>query len=123
MVYKNIRICLAAYNCNAMHSILYKVFKLRLDVYKRQVVILSLITVILFSLMRIENKKARKGGKGKISYSFLKYPHFWISTGILFFYLCAETAINGWLVTYFKDTGIMNTNTAQALSSILWRCV
>lgn len=84
------------------------------------VVILSLITVILFSLMRIENKKARKGGKGKISYSFLKYPHFWISTGILFFYLCAETAINGWLVTYFKDTGIMNTNTAQALSSILW---
>ncbi len=84
------------------------------------VVILSLITVILFSLMRIENKKARKGGKGKISYSFLKYPHFWISTGILFFYLCAETAINGWLVKYFKDTGIMNTNTAQALSSILW---
>ena len=80
----------------------------------------SIMVVLLFSIMKVENKRPVKGKRVKVSYSFLKDSHFWVSTGLLFFYLCAETAINGWLVTYFKDTGLMTTSIAQMLSSLLW---
>ncbi|MEM1484759.1 MFS transporter [Oscillospiraceae bacterium PP1C4] len=56
-----------------------------------------------------------KGEKG-FFYSF----RFWLCTGILFFYLCAEATAIGWLVTYFKDSGIMSTTLAQSTSAILW---
>ncbi|MCK9479492.1 MAG: MFS transporter [Firmicutes bacterium] len=82
--------------------------------------LMSLLVVVLFSFMSIENKKKDKGKAVEVSYAFLRDLHFWTSTGILFFYLCAEAAINGWLVTYFKDTGIISTNIAQMLSSLLW---
>jgi FHS family glucose/mannose:H+ symporter-like MFS transporter len=39
---------------------------------------------------------------------------------ILFFYLCTEQVINGWLVTYFKDSGILSDTFAQSMASLLW---
>ncbi len=38
----------------------------------------------------------------------------------MFSYMCAEQAVNGWLVTYFKDSGIMSGSLAQIMSSLLW---
>lgn len=84
------------------------------------VVILALIMLVCFAIMKIDNKRPEKAEKKKLSFSFFKDPHFLISTGILFFYLCTETAINGWLVTYFKDAGIMGDAYAQTLASLLW---
>ncbi|MGL6174585.1 MAG: MFS transporter [Cellulosilyticaceae bacterium] len=57
------------------------------------------------------------------SYGFLKNKKFLISVGILFFYLCAETTINGWLITYLKDTGVMSTGYAQVMASLLWMLI
>lgn len=62
----------------------------------------------------------KKKEKIKISYKFLRNTYFWISAGILFFYLCAEAAINGWLVKYFIDSKIMTIQYAQMLASLLW---
>lgn len=45
---------------------------------------------------------------------------FWLNTAIMFFYLCAEGSLIGWLVTYFKDSGIMSTSLAQTMQSLLW---
>ena len=39
---------------------------------------------------------------------------------ILFFYLCAEQGTIGWLITYFKDTGILPKEYSQITSSIQW---
>lgn len=83
------------------------------------IVVLAAISILLFSRMEIDDS-AKKTGKVKISYSFLKYKPFWISVGIFFFYLCAEAAINGWIVKYFVDSGIMTTEYAQMLASLLW---
>ena len=58
--------------------------------------------------------------KVKISYEFLKNRYFLISAGIIFFYLCAEATINGWLVKYFIDSRIMTIEYAQMLASLLW---
>ena len=45
---------------------------------------------------------------------------YWLNTAILTFYLCAESATMGWLVTYFNDTGLMGQTFAQITSSLLW---
>lgn len=54
------------------------------------------------------------------SRTFLKSVPYWMNVGILFFYLCAEASIIGWLVTYFRDSGIMSTALAQSTASIMW---
>lgn len=39
---------------------------------------------------------------------------------MLFCYISTEYAIVGWLVTYFKDTGILPANLAQMMNSLFW---
>lgn len=39
---------------------------------------------------------------------------------ILFFYISTEYAIVTWLVTYFKDTGILSPEVSQMMTSLLW---
>ncbi|MDY0304604.1 MAG: MFS transporter, partial [Sphaerochaeta sp.] len=57
-----------------------------------------------------------KGGESE----FLKSGDFWLNTAILFFYLCNESSIMGWLVTYFTDSGRLSPALAQTTSSALW---
>lgn len=52
--------------------------------------------------------------------AFARSFGFWLNTAIMFFYLCAEGSLIGWLVTYFKDSGIMSTSLAQTMQSLLW---
>ena len=86
------------------------------------IILLTLISNFLFSKMKIKEKNKTKENEGKkeISYEFLKLKVFWINAGILFFYLCAESAINGFMVKYFVDTKIMSLGYAQVLASLLW---
>lgn len=39
---------------------------------------------------------------------------------MLFFYVATEFAINGWLVTYFQDIGVLSDSQAQLMSSLYW---
>jgi fucose permease len=52
--------------------------------------------------------------------SYLRNPSYYLIGGLMFFYLGAENAVNGWAVAYLKDTGIMSTTLAQSVLSILW---
>ncbi len=45
---------------------------------------------------------------------------YWLNVSILLFYLCGESGGTGWLVTYFKDTGLMAQSFAQISSSLMW---
>ena len=83
------------------------------------IMFLCIISMLLFSRMKIENTR-KETKKVKISYEFLRNRDFLISSGILFFYLCAEAAINGWMVKYFIDSNIMTIKYAQMLASLLW---
>ncbi len=83
------------------------------------IIILAIISIILFSKMKIDDEVKNKKKK-IISYEFLKNKYFWIGAGILFFYLCAEATINGWMVKYFVDSKIMTIQYAQILASLLW---
>ncbi|HEY8890829.1 MAG TPA: MFS transporter [Clostridium sp.] len=83
------------------------------------IIILAIISIFLFSKMKI-NDAPKKKKNIKKSYEFLKSSYFWISAGIMLFYLCAEATINGWLVKYFIDSNIMTIKYAQILASLLW---
>jgi fucose permease len=83
------------------------------------IIILCIISIFLFSRLKIEDIK-KNARSAKVSYQFMKSSYFWISAGIVFFYLCAEATINGWLVKYFIDTKIMSIEYAQMLASLLW---
>lgn len=55
-----------------------------------------------------------------IDKSFLKQKSFYLASVILFCYVSTEYAINGWLVTYFQDRGLLGDTMAQMMSSLLW---
>lgn len=86
------------------------------------IVVLAIISIYLFSKMKIDDisKDTQNTEKVKISYEFLKDRYFLICTGVIFFYLCSEATINGWLVKYFIDSNIMTIEYAQMLASLLW---
>lgn len=81
------------------------------------IIILAIISMFLFSKMKINDVAKRKEN---ISYEFLKSRNFLIVAGIIFFYLCVESAVNGWIVKYFVDSDILTTEYAQMLASLLW---
>ena len=51
---------------------------------------------------------------------FYRSFDYWLNVSILLFYLCGESGGTGWLVTYFKDTGLMAQSFAQISSSLMW---
>ncbi|MGE4464812.1 MFS transporter [Sphaerochaeta sp.] len=75
---------------------------------------------VLFSLSRSSlsgKPKAKQNDEGR---AFMRSGKYWLNTFILFFYLCGEASVIGWLVTYFNDTGRLSPALAQTTSSALW---
>ncbi len=67
------------------------------------------------------------GGKVKnakekqvIDWSFLHAPRFWLLTGLLFCQNAAEQSVTGWMVTYFKGSGIIAGSLAAYTVTVMW---
>ena len=80
---------------------------------------LAVLQMVDYLLVPLPAEKIEKSVKS-IDRSFLKSKAFWLASAILFFYVSTEYAINGWLVTYFQDIGVLSDNIAQMMSSLLW---
>lgn len=81
---------------------------------------MGILSLTLYALMPVEEfAKKEKSGTEK-SWGFFKEPLFFLCTATLFFYLCAEQGVIGWLVTYFEDTGLLNASLAQIMASVQW---
>ena len=78
------------------------------------VMLLALVLIILSRLS--SSRPERKKGEAGIPKSL----GFWLNTFVMFFYLCAEASLIGWLVTYFQDAGIFPDAISTAMQSILW---
>lgn len=81
---------------------------------------IGILSWILYLLMPIENDKVEKTEKGKGGLGFFAEPIFYLCTGTLFFYLCVEQGVIGWLITYFEDTGLLSASLSQLMASVLW---
>lgn len=78
--------------------------------------VVQLVDYLVVPLPEVKGEKSVKS----IDKSFLKQRSFYLAAAILFFYVSTEYAINGWLVTYFQDMGILSDTMAQMMSSLLW---
>ena len=83
------------------------------------ITVLCLVQLAVYCKMGLPAENITKSIK-KVDRSFLKNKSFWLGAAILFFYISAEYAIVNWLVTYFKDTGILSAQVSQLMTSLLW---
>lgn len=80
------------------------------------VIIMALIAISLFMTMG----KLPRGNKHQDSeWTFLKYTSFMIIAGLMFLYLCCESAVNGWLVTYMTHKN-MSMSFSQSMPALMW---
>ena len=83
------------------------------------IVVLCVLQVLVYLKMSLPAEKITKSIKS-VDRSFLRNRNFWLGAAILFFYISTEYAIVNWLVTYFKDTGVLSAEVSQLMSSLLW---
>ena len=83
------------------------------------IIVLCLVQVAVYAKMALPVENITKSIK-TVDRSFLGNKSFWLGAAILFFYISAEYAIVNWLVTYFKDTGVLSAEVSQLMSSLLW---
>lgn len=79
---------------------------------------LGLVMWIIFQFTPFEKNTVQK--KEKTDWGFLKSKHFWLLTGLLFFQNAAEISVNGWLVTYFKGSGILSGALSAYTITVMW---
>lgn len=77
------------------------------------------VQCIVYARMQLPEESARKSVRS-MDRSFLREPRFWLGAFMLFFYISAEYAIVGWLVTYFQDIGALSADLSQLMNSLLW---
>ena len=61
-----------------------------------------------------------QSAKAAIDWSFLRSYQFWLLTGLLFCQNAAEQSVVGWMVTYFKDSGIIAGTLAAYTVTVMW---
>ena len=82
---------------------------------------MGILNWLMYFNIPLENDKVIKKENNKDSaMGFVKEPLFYICTATLFFYLCAEQGVIGWMITYFKDTGLLTESLSQITASVLW---
>lgn len=81
---------------------------------------LGVVSMVTSLFMKMDSIPcARPAGK-ESAFSFLKERRFLSSMAIMFFYLCVEASVMGWIVTYYNDSGAAGDDSAQLLTSLLW---
>ncbi len=61
-----------------------------------------------------------RGGKDGTDTSFLHSGRFWLLTGLIFCQNAAETSVTGWMVTYFKGSGIITGVLSTYTVTVMW---
>jgi fucose permease len=64
---------------------------------------LGLTVSLAFTRLPAAADKPAAAGQSRQSFAFLRDPAYLIFGGMMFFYLCAEYSVNGWLVTYLQS--------------------
>ncbi|MDO5441218.1 MAG: MFS transporter [Bacillota bacterium] len=82
-------------------------------------VIMGIISWLLYHKLPVDEAGTVVVKKEK-NYGFFKEKLFYVIFACLFFYLCAEQGIIGWMVSYFKDTGLLREPFASASATIQW---
>lgn len=80
---------------------------------------MGVLSWLMYLMIPVDEVKEEKK-TGDKSWGFFREPMFLLCTATLFFYLCAEQGVIGWMVTYFEDTGLLSASLSQMMASIQW---
>ena len=85
------------------------------------VFLLAALGVVLWLVyLKTPMEGKAKGQKTAIDWSFLRSTQFWLLTGLLFCQNAAEQSVTGWMVTYFKGSGIIAGTLAAYTVTVMW---
>ena len=83
--------------------------------------IMGILSWLIYYMIPLKNDSVEKSEKhSQGGFGFFKEPLFYICTLTMFFYLCAEQGVIGWMITYFKDTELLPASLSQVTASVLW---
>ncbi len=88
----------------------------RFSVFLLAAVGLLMWTVFLLTPMDTAAKEKKK----VTDWSFLRSGKVWLLTGLIFCQNAAEFTVNGWMVTYFKDSGIISEGLSAYTVTVMW---
>lgn len=111
-----------------LYLLLSKLMGWRLHVWA--VALYGVVLIVLLSRIQPHTGAARTEDARSESLSFLKKPTYLLSVMMLFFYLCSEYAVNGFLVTYIqhKQTLLLSLTASgqtlkafsQQMATLMW---
>ena len=81
---------------------------------------MGILSWILYFIHPIDQDRVERKQGGEKNLGFFKEPLFYLCVFTLFFYLCAEQGVIGWMITYFKDTNLLPESMSQITASVLW---
>ena len=88
------------------------------------VLLLAALGVVLwltYLFTPLGGEKVKTGKSRQVTdWSFLRSGRFWLLPGLLFFQNAAEQSVNGWMVTYFKGSGIITGTLAAYTVTVMW---
>ena len=86
-----------------------------------------LLTVIKIPAAQKSRQKQKDNNKTRVSRYVLfepfKHIRYYVFLTISFTYTAVETVMNGWITTYFQDTGILTPVEAKTVLSLVWASV
>ena len=85
------------------------------------VLVLAVLGLLLWLVYMGTPFAGKSAGKKEVTdWSFLKSTRFWLLTGLLFCQNAAEQSVTGWMVTYFKGSGIIAGTLAAYTVTVMW---
>ena len=84
---------------------------------------LAAVGLGLWLLLALSGMEGRSGEDGPAQHrdrSFLRTRAFWLLTAMVFCQNAAETGVTGWLVTYYREQGILNGMLSAYSMTIMW---
>lgn len=81
---------------------------------------MGLLMWLIFMAAGLEKRTADGSKKEKLKLEFLKNKKFWLVTALIFCQNAAETSVTGWLVTYYRDQGILTGALSSYTVTVLW---
>ena len=83
--------------------------------------VMGILSWFIYYMIPLKNDSVKKtANQSQGGFGFFKEPLFYICTLTMFFYLCAEQGVIGWMITYFKDTELLPASLSQVTASVLW---
>ena len=82
--------------------------------------VIGFLLWLAFVTAELPEKTVAEGEKAKIDFSFMKSSRFWLLTALIFCQNAAETSVTGWMVTYYKNQGILSGTLSTYTVTIMW---